>query len=107
SFGWAAELDERGLPEEPLDHLDPVAALGAFAPRLQERPVVVIVRGVLEFARGGVFDRDLDPALPLVGVPDGVIKAELHLLLDVPGKLSGVTQLVWMSNAASRPSGCR
>src|SRR5439155_1279128 len=88
-LGGAAEFDERDFLEEPLDHLHAVAALRPLAPRLEERPVVVIVRGDLEFARRAIFHREFDAALPLVGVPDGVVEAELHLLLDVARKVIG------------------
>ena len=43
----------------------------------------------LEFARRAAFDGHLDAALALVGVPDAVVEAELHLLLDVAGEVVG------------------
>ena len=60
-----------------------VAALGALAPRFEKGSVVVIVRSVLEFAWRAVFHGQFHAALALVGIPDGVIESELHLLLDV------------------------
>src|SRR5262249_14823769 len=65
----------------------PVAALTALAPRFEECAVVVVIRRVLQFVRRAAFDSYLDTALALVGVPDSVVEAELHLLLDVTGKV--------------------
>src|SRR5439155_26083186 len=59
------------------------------APRLEKRSVVVIVGGVLEFARRAIFYGQFDAALSLVRVPDRVIKPELHFLLDVSRKVIG------------------
>ena len=49
----------------------------------------MMVRRVLEFARRAALDGHLDAALPLVGVPDAVVEAELHFLLDVAGEVVG------------------
>src|SRR5262249_45344752 len=66
---------------------DPIPSLSALAPRFDAGRVVVVVRGVLELAGRTILDRKLDAALPLVGVPNAVVKAELHLLLDVAGEV--------------------
>src|SRR5262245_2380652 len=85
-FG-TAELDEGDFLEETPNDLQAVAALAALAPGLYERAVVVVVRSVLQFARRPALDRDLDAALALVGAPDTVVEAELHLLIDVAGEV--------------------
>ena len=43
----------------------------------------------LALERRAAFDRALDAALAAVGVPDAVVEAELHLLLDVAGEVVG------------------
>src|SRR4029077_20811927 len=83
----AAEFGERHLLEEAAQDFDRVTALRTLAPRFEEAAGVVTGRGRLEFARRAAFDRHLDAALALVGVPDAVVEAELHLLLDVAGEV--------------------
>src|SRR5262249_20793066 len=71
----AGELDERDFLEEAPEDLDPVAALAALVPGFEEGPVVMMVWGDFEFARGPVFDGQLDATLPLVRDPDAVVEA--------------------------------
>src|SRR5262249_11787018 len=52
-----------------------------------ELSIVMMVRSVLEFARSAIFHGDLDAALSLVSDPHSVVKAELHLLIDVSGEV--------------------
>jgi len=59
----------------------------------------MVVGRDLELVRRPVLDGHLDAALALVGVPDAVVKAELHLLIDVAGEVVRRHQLVWMSKA--------
>src|SRR5256885_1262644 len=51
--------------------------------------VVMVVGRVLQFVGCAVLDGDLDAALPLVGVPDAVVEAELYFLLDIAGEVVG------------------
>src|SRR5262249_6488621 len=80
-------FDERDLFQKALDHLQAIAALTALAPRLEESAVVMVIRRVLHIEGGAALHCDLDAALALVGVPDAVVEAELHFLLDVAGKV--------------------
>ena len=85
----AAEFDVGHLADEPLQHLDAVAALRALAPRFEKRAVVMIVQRDLALERRPPFDRAFHAALAAVAVPDAVVEAELHFLLDVAGKVVG------------------
>src|SRR5262249_49498791 len=78
-----SELDEGYFLEEAAQHVDAIASLGVLAPRLQEGAVVVVIRRDLELLGRAAFHGDLDAAFALVRVPDAVVEAELHLLLDV------------------------
>ena len=44
---------------------------------------------ILRVERRAAFDRALDAALAAVAVPDAVVEAELHFLLDVAGEIVG------------------
>ena len=74
---------------ETLDNLDPVATAAAFAPGLEEAGVVMVVDRVFKLVRGAALDSELDAALAAVSVPDAVVEAELHLLLNVAGEIVG------------------
>ena len=86
-FDGAAILDSCHFVQEPLDDLDAVPALRALAPGLQERRAVVVVHRGLDLDGRLAFDRELDPTLAAVTVPDTIVEAELHFLLDVAGKV--------------------
>src|SRR4051812_20712132 len=76
----AAVFDERDFLEKAPQNLDAVAALTALTPGLDERAIIMVIRRVFELVRRAALDRQLDAALALVGVPDAVVEAELHLL---------------------------
>src|SRR5207244_3181704 len=82
-----SELDECDLFKKTADDLDTVASLASVVPRFEELPVVMMVGSVLEFARRPVLDRHFHAALPLMSVPDGVVEAELHFLIDITGEV--------------------
>src|SRR6476661_3540420 len=87
--GRAAKFDGSDLADKAFENFDAVAALRALAPGLQKNAVVMVVDVDLARQRRAIFDGALDAPLAAVGVPDAVVEAKLHLLIDVAGKIVG------------------